>query len=83
MKPIEIIAWFTHDGKFQPLKFRMKDDGESYITVKIDRVICSEEEKLAGNRMMVFTCRSIIEGMERIYQIKYELGTCRWFLFKM
>lgn len=83
MKPVEIIAWFTQDGMLKPIKFRMKDDREAYITIKIDRVIDRKEEKLAGNKMLVFTCESIIRGTEKIYEIKYELNTCKWFLFKI
>lgn len=83
MKPIEIIAWFTVEGKPRPIKFRMVDDSDSYITVKVDRIIDQKEEKLAGNRMILFVCESIIGNIERVYEIKYELNTCRWFLFKI
>jgi len=83
MKPIEIIAWFTQEGMPKPLKFRIKDDKESNMTVKVGRIIDLKEEKLVGNKMLVFTCESVIRNIEKIYEIKYELSTCKWFLFKI
>lgn len=83
MKPIDMIAWFTQDGFATPIKFRFSDNDEIYRVVRVSKVIKRRQEKLAGNLMTVFTCQSIIEGVERIYELKYELNSCRWFLFKM
>jgi len=33
--------------------------------------------------MLIFTCQSVINGLEKRYEIKYELSTCKWFLYKM
>jgi hypothetical protein len=41
------------------------------------------EEKLAGNKMLIFRCQSEIERELKPYEIKYELGTCKWYLWKM
>jgi len=78
MTPIEVIAHFDIDGKLRPL--RLKLEGE---VVRIDQVVSMTEEKLAGNRMMCFKCQSEIDGVLTPFEIKYELGTCKWFLFKM
>ncbi len=82
MKPVEMIAFFMEDGKPAPLRFRFKQDG-GYITVKVGRAYSPEEEKIAGNRMYVYRCRSLINGIEKMYELKYELNTCKWYLFKM
>jgi len=83
MKPIEMIAWFTLDGCPRPIRFRMLQPDHSSLVVKVDRIVDQKEEKLAGNRMMVFICQSIIEGVQRIYELKYEISTCKWFLYKL
>ncbi len=82
-KPIEMIAWFTEDGIPNPIRFRIKDSGESRMTIKVDRIIKRDLEKLAGNKMIIFTCQSFIDGTERIYEVKYEHDTCKWMLFKI
>jgi len=83
MKPIKMIVWFNEDGTPNPVRFNIRMDDESSVTIRIDRVIKKHEEKLAGNRMLVFTCQSVINNMERIYELKYELNSCKWYLYKM
>ncbi|MGI6777685.1 MAG: hypothetical protein ACOX7R_06555 [Acetivibrionales bacterium] len=83
MKPIEMIAWFTKDGKPSPIKYRLADGEGRNTVIKVDKLITREEEKLAGNRMVIFRCQSFIDGIERVYELKYEISTCKWFLFKM
>lgn len=82
MKPIEMIVWFTRDGVPNPIKYRISENKEN-ITVNIDKVILRQEEKLAGNRMYVYRCQSNINGTERTFELKYEISTCKWFLYKM
>lgn len=85
MKPIEMIAWFTRDGKPNPIRYKIVkeyEDGDNII-INVDRIITRAEEKLAGNRMIVFKCQSVFDGTEKLYELKYEINTCKWFLYKM
>ena len=82
-KPIEVVSWTDINGNINPVRFKItKEDGSNSV-VRIDKVICIEKEKLAGNHMLVFKCQSVITGAERLYELKYELSTCRWMLFKI
>ena len=58
-------------------------EGKRAMAVKVDKVVKKDLEKLAGNPMVVFTCESVINGMLKPYEIKYELGTMKWMLFKI
>ena len=78
MEPIEMIAWFDLPGTPRPIRFR--HDGN---VVKVEMIIRLSEEKLAGNRMKVYECQSNIDGMMKRFELKYEMNTCKWFLFKM
>ena len=82
-KPIEVVSWTDTKGNINPVRFKITKDDESTSVVKIDKVICRDKEKLAGNIMLVFKCQSVINEIERVYEIKYELGTCKWILFKI
>ena len=82
-RPIEMIATFTKNGIVRPAKFRMQTEEQSEIVIKVERIIAQNLEKLAGNKMLVYRCQSIINGRERIYELKYELDTCKWVLFKI
>ena len=77
MIPIEVIAHFEN-GKVHPLRLKLEGD-----TTKIDQVLSVTEEMSAGNKMLQFRCQSEIDGELRPFEIKFELGTCKWFLWKM
>jgi hypothetical protein len=83
MRPIDMIANYPKEGSPIPLKFRISLDGKMSKIIKVDTTLYQTEEKLAGNRMFIYRCQSIIDGRERVYELKYELRTCRWFLFKL
>lgn len=78
MDPIEMIAWFDIPGMPRPIRFRHHGN-----VVKVEMVIRISEEKLAGNRMKVYECQSNINGQMHRFELKYEIGTCKWFLYKI
>lgn len=82
-KPIEVISKTNQDGVITPVKFRMVAEDKSWVTINIDKIIARNLEKLAGNKMFVFRCQSVINGFEKVYELKYGLETCKWMLFKI
>lgn len=82
-KKIDMLCWFDKEGSPHPLRFRIANEEGSVKIVKVDRIIKKNLEKLAGNKMIVFTCQSNINDINRIYELKYEQDTCRWMLFKI
>jgi hypothetical protein len=82
-KAIEVISYTDNKGELRPLRFRLEMEDESVKVIKIDKVIAKETEKLAGNYMMVFKCQSLIDNVVRLFEIKYEMQTCKWMLFKI
>lgn len=81
-KPIEVISWFTDEGVPNPFKFRIRE-GDKWRVVKIEQVVDKYIENLAGNKMYVFICQSKIKGQLQKFEIKFELESCRWMLFKI
>ena len=82
LKNIEMVSWFDTDGTPHPVKFRMNEDGER-VVVNIKRVIKANKERTMGFNIWCFTCQSIISNSEKIFEIRYELETCRWILYKV
>ncbi|MBC2724301.1 hypothetical protein [Desulfosporosinus sp.] len=76
--PIEVLAHFETNCRPRPLRIKYKEK-----EFRIAQVVSTAEEKLAGNRMLVFRCQSEIKGELRPFEIKYELNTCKWLLWKM
>lgn len=83
MAPIELIGWFDEYGVINPIRFRFEDSDGERIVVKVGKIVKVEDEKLAGNHMRIFVCQSMIDGSQKNYELKYEIRTCRWFLFKI
>ena len=83
-KPVEMIAYFeASGGAIRPVRFRMEEENERRVTVKVDQVLCAQREKFAGHPMMVYRCQSEIEGAQRVFELKYDIEACKWILFKI
>jgi len=82
-KEIEMIAWFDKEGIIKPLKFRLETNDETYKVIKVLKVLAINKEKYAGNIMYSFKCKSIINNIEKIYELKYEVASSKWILFKI
>lgn len=83
MKNVDMICVSSKDGKISPLRFRMTDSRGDNVVVKIDRILIRDEQKIAGNRMLVYKVQSLIGDIEKVYEMKYEITTCKWYIAKM
>lgn len=82
-KPIEVISYTDNKGDIRPLRFRLQTEDDSVKVIKVDKVIVKETEKLAGNLMIVFKCQSLMNNEVKTFEIKYDLATCKWILYKI
>lgn len=83
MKSVDMICLSSRDGAITPLKFRFVEDDQESRIIRIDRILDRKEEKLAGNRMLIFTVQSTLDGIERVFEIKYEIQSFKWYLSKL
>lgn len=81
--PIEMISYTDIKGNIKPLRFRLQIENEPLKVIKIDKIIFKQLEKFAGNPMILYRCQSTDGDMEKVFEIKYELNTCKWILYKM
>jgi hypothetical protein len=80
-KDIECVVWFNKEG-VSPIKFRYEDDN-GYVTIKVDKIISRVDEKLCGNKALVFECQSLIGSEMKLYQLKYFVSEIKWILWKI
>lgn len=83
MEPIDMIAWFNIKGILMPLKFRLETEDHSLKTIKINNVLYHTEENIAGNPIRTYTCTITLNDIEQSCELKYEVKTCKWILFKI
>ncbi|GCD12392.1 hypothetical protein [Clostridium tagluense] len=77
-KPIEVVSWTDVKWNINPVRFKITKEDERNSVVRIDKVIRVDKEKLAGNNMRVYKCQSVLNGVEKLCEIKYELSSCKW-----
>lgn len=78
-KPIKVMSISypdkkIEDGKIELVKFRFEDK-----VVPIYKINKIYKENYVGNKRIVFVCQN---PNGSLYEIKYELDTCEWYLFK-
>ncbi len=81
-RPIEVISYTDAKGDIRPIRFRLQTE-DGLKVIKIDKVVFKHKEKLAGNEMILYRCQSVDGSQEKTFEIKYELCSCKWILFKM
>lgn len=79
---VETLCLFE-EGIPSPLRMRLTNEAGEKQVLRIDKVLQRDFEKLAGNKMYVYTCQCEINQISRIITLKYELDTCKWFIYKM
>lgn len=72
--PIKMMAVFNSNGSIQPIKFRLEDK-----VVTVEKVLKIYEEKIVGNKRLVFVC---MHNEKDIYELKFEIDSKIWYLFK-
>ena len=68
MKNVDMICVNSKDGLISPLRFRMTDGRGDTTVVKIDKILIRDEQKIAGNRMLVYKVQSLIGEIEKAHQ---------------
>lgn len=82
-KSIEMISWTDELGKVHPLKFKIEDKTGQRQVYKILRTYHTDPDKVAGNKILKFTCEIDVNGHAKICELRYDLESCRWCLFKI
>ena len=83
MRPIKMISLSEIDGELVPIKFKIETKDNTNKVIKVDRVVNKRVDKIAGNKMFIYKVVSYINNIEKAYELKYELATCKWYLYKM
>lgn len=81
-KNIDMISWTSRDGAVRPVRFRMEENGEA-VVIRVDRILQTDKNKHGGTVTLCFRCSSIIDGIEKIYELTCSCENQRWLLKKI
>lgn len=61
-----------------PHKFKIKENGEEETTIVVGNILSKSREKKTGIDTWIYQCQSIVNGIERRYELKYIISRCEW-----
>ncbi len=80
---IEMISVCAADGKLTPLRFRMENEEHCLQTVPIAQVLVAKPIQYAGIDAIQYLCKAMMDGRERLFELRYTIKTHRWTLFRV
>ena len=80
--PVQVLSTCGVDGQMQPLRFRFEDSEHRLHTVHITEIVDSRFVEYVGIETFVFLCKALLEGAEKLYELRYTVRTHRWTLFR-
>lgn len=83
-KPIPVVYEFDNAGIINPCKFFVTDEDGIEIEFNIKRIIRRDKEKLSLNVYgYTFTCEIIVDEKIALCDLKVNMETSEWILFRM
>ena len=80
---IEMVSSTNLKGVITPIRFRLQLPDESLQVIKVDRILTRETERVLGFYQTTFRCQSMIENTMRLFELTFDLSSCKWTLSKM
>lgn len=82
-KEITVISMTETDGTITPIKWRIMDEAEGYHTYKILKVMKRQKRRIAGHMTYELLCETEINGSSRPCELRYNIESSQWKLFKI
>ena len=81
-QPVEVISVCSANGDIKPLRLRMEDEEHQLLRVDIHEIISMKPIQFVGIEAQVFLCKSIVQGKEWLFELKYTIRTHSWCLYR-
>lgn len=81
--PIQMFGACSTLGDMTPLWFRYENKEHGIITVKIESIVSSREEKFCGmGAYQLCVLGPVAEGQRRLIELRYRISTHKWSFFR-
>ena len=80
--PLQMIAVCDQNGKLEPLRFRYEDVEHCLHTARVTALLDSRAVEYAGAEAFHYVCRAVLEGSEKLFELRYAIRTHRWTLLR-
>lgn len=81
-KSVQVVTKNDGAGIVKPLRFFITDD-ESREVINIKRLVRRDKEKIGEDYIYTFTCEIIKDNMKMLCDLRLNLSTNEWILYRM
>ena len=81
-QPVDVISVCSANGDIKPLRLRMEDEEHQLLRVDIHEIISMKPIPFVGIEAQVFLCKSIVQGKEWLFELKYTIRTHTWCILR-
>jgi hypothetical protein len=81
--PIDMISFSSSLGDIRPMRIRLENEAHERVAVDIKEIAYRKETKPSGMTILVYGCKLMLYGEERLIELHYYKDTCRWTLFRI
>ncbi len=76
--PADVISLCEADGQLKPLRIRYLDEDQQYQKIDIEQILRRDVIRFTGAEAEQFLCRATVEGIPRLFWLKYFLRSHSW-----
>ena len=81
-QPVDVISVCSANGDIKPLRLRIEDEEHQLLRVDIHEIISMKPIQFVGIEAQVFLCKSIVQGKEWLFELKYTIRTHTWCILR-
>jgi hypothetical protein len=81
-QPVDVISVCSANGDIKPLRLRMEDEEHQLLRVDIHEIISMKPIQFVGIEAQIFLCKSIVQGKEWLFELKYTIRTHTWCILR-
>ncbi len=82
-KSIDMIWHTSTDGHITPIKFKIEGKNGTKLAYNILEIKGQKMTRIAGYKCLNYICDIQMEDQVRSCEIRYDLSTCKWILFRI
>jgi hypothetical protein len=82
-KSVQVVTTTDRAGIIKPLCFFISDAGEIGDVTNVERLVRRDKEKIGGDYIYTFTCEIIKDNMKMLCDLRLNLSTDEWSLYRM
>lgn len=81
-QPVDVISVCSANGDIKPLRLRMEDEEHQLLRIDIQEIISMKPIQFVGIEAQIFLCRSVVQGKEWLFELKYTIRTHTWCIMR-